>query len=79
MNIRFVYGKSHVYGWCVYDVERGRCPAYEACSELLPPVKVDESGTTCVSPVLLQNEYAAMRLCSKLNAAHKRTLKEAVR
>ena len=78
MNTRFVYSKSHVYGWCVYDKERGQSPAYEACSELLPPVKVDESGTTCVSPVLLQSEYAAMRLCSKLNLAHKRALKEVI-
>lgn len=78
MNTRFVYGKSHVYGWCVYDKEHGQSPAYEACSELLPPVRVDESGTTCVSPVLLQSEYAAMRLCSKLNLAHKRALKEAM-
>lgn len=78
MNNRFVYGKSHVYGWCVYDKERGQSPAYDACSELLPPVKVDESGTTCESPVLLKNEYAAMRLCSKLNLAHKRAMKEAM-
>lgn len=77
MNNRFTYGKSSVYGWCVYDKERGQSPAYDACSELLPPVKVDESGTTCESPVMLKNEYSAMRLCSRLNLAHKRALKEA--
>ena len=78
MNNRFVYGNSHVYGWCVYDNQRGMAPAYDACSELLPPVKVDESGTACESPVLLRSEYAAMRLCSKLNLAHKRAMKEAM-
>ena len=76
MNNRFVYSNSHVYGWCVYDKECHMSPAYDACCELLPPVKVDESGTTCESPVLLKSEYAAMRLCSKLNLAHKRALKE---
>ena len=75
---RFVYTRSTCYGWCVYDRERGMLPAYDACCELLPPVKVDESGTTCESPVLLKNEYAAMRLCSKLNLAHKRTMKEVI-
>lgn len=75
---RFTYSHSGVYGWCVYDRERGHSPAYDACSELLPPVKVDESGTTCESPVMLKNEYTAMRLCSKLNMAHKRAMKEAI-
>lgn len=69
MNKRFYYARSTVYGWCVYDRERGQSPAYDACCELLPPVKVDESGTIYESPVLLQNEYAAMRLCTKLNLA----------
>lgn len=73
---RFTYRHSSVYGWCVYDRERGQSPAYDACCELLPPVKVDENGTTCVSPVLLPSEYAAMSLCRKLNVAHKRSLKE---
>ena len=77
MNNRFTYSHSSVYGWCVYDRERGQSPAYDACCELLPPVKVDESGTTCESPVLLKNEYAAMRLCAKLNRAHKLAMKEA--
>lgn len=75
-NARFVYGRSHIYGWCVYDRDRGMIPAYEACCELLPPVKVDGSGTICESPVLLKTEYAAMSLCRKLNVAHKRTIKE---
>lgn len=78
MDKRFTYRHSSVYGWCVYDKERGQSPAYDACCELLPPVKVDESGTTCESPVLLKNEYAAMRLCSRLNLAHKRAIKEAM-
>ena len=72
---RFTYGRSHVYGWCVYDMNS---PAYEACCELLPPVKVDASGTTYESPVMLDSEYAAMRLCTKLNIAHKRALKEVI-
>lgn len=75
---RFTYRRSSVYGWCVYDREHGSSPAYNACSELLPPVKVDESGATCESPVLLKNEYAAMRLYSRLNLAHKRAMKEAM-
>ena len=75
---RFTYSRSSVYGWRVYDREHGSSLAYDACSELLPPVKVDESGTTCESPVLLKNEYAAMRLCLRLNLAHKRAMKEAM-
>lgn len=75
-NKRFTYSHSSVYGWCVYDREHGQSPAYEACCELLPPVKVDESGTTYESPVLLKNEYAAMRLCSKLNIAHRNKLRK---
>ena len=78
MNNRFTYSHSSVYGWCVYDRERGQSPAYDACCELLPPVKVDESGTTCESPVMLRSEYAAMRLCSRLNLAHKRAVKSYV-
>lgn len=69
---RFTYFHSSVYGWCVYDNEHGKSPAYDACCELLPPIKSDESGTTCESPVLLKNEYAAMRLCSRLNIAWKK-------
>lgn len=77
-DARFVYGHSHIYGWCVYDRACGMIPAYEACHELLPPVKVDESGTICESPVLLQTEYAAMSLCRRLNIAHKRTIKSII-
>lgn len=73
---RFTYRHSSVYGWCVYDKEHGQNPAYDACCELLPPVKVDERGTTYECPAMLKNEYAAMRLCSKLNMAHKRAMKE---
>ena len=75
---RFVYARSTCYGWCVYDRERGMIPAYDACHELLSPVKADGCGTICESPVLLKNEYAAMRLCSRLNLAHKRATKEGV-
>lgn len=75
MNNRFTYSHSSVYGWCVYDRERGQSPAYDACCELLSPVKVD----TCESPVMLKSEYAAMRLCSRLNLAHKRAMKEALK
>lgn len=77
-NNRFYYSKSHIYGWCVYDRAYGSIPAYEACCELLPPVKVDESGTACESPVMLKSEYVAMRLCSKLNLAYKRAMKEVI-
>lgn len=73
MSKRFVYGHSHVYGWTVYDTKQGHSPAFEACSDLLSPVKVEEDGTVVVeSPILLNNEYAAMRLCMKLNAANKK-------
>lgn len=68
MPKRFFYSRSHVYGWTVYDCETQQ-PAYEACCDLLPPVKVDESGTVCVSPVQLDSEYAALALCRKLNVA----------
>ena len=70
---RFTYGHSSVYGWCVYDREREHAPAYEACCEMLPPVRQDENGMVCESPVLLKNEYAAMSLCRKLNLAHARS------
>ena len=67
---RFYYSRSTVYGWCVYDRET-HMPAYNACAELLPPVRQDESGTVTESPVLLENEYKAMRLCTRLNLANK--------
>ena len=74
MERRFVYSKSNVYGWCVYDTKHGRLPAYQACCELLAPIKVDESGTVYESPVMLRNEYAAMMLCRKLNMAWRKQL-----
>jgi hypothetical protein len=67
---RFYYNRSVVYGWCVYDRETNT-PAYEACGELLPAVKKDESGTVTVSPIC-ESEYKAMSLCTKLNIAWKR-------
>lgn len=71
---RFYYSKSMVYDWCVYDRQTNQ-PAYEACAEFLPPVKQDESGTTMETPVMLETEYKAMRLCAKLNVAYKRSMK----
>lgn len=68
--MRFTYGKSQVYGWCVRDTVRGNEPAYDACHLYLEPVSVDDAG--CIiypSPVCLRNEYAAMQLCRKLNLA----------
>ena len=70
---RFYYNRSSVYGWCVYDRETNM-PAYEACAELLPPIKSDESGTVIESPIC-DTEYMAMRMCTKLNVAHKRSMK----
>lgn len=72
---RFYYSKSMVYGWCVYD-RQIHGPAYTACAELLPPVRQDESGTVTESPILLETEYKAMRLCAKLNVAYKRSIKK---
>lgn len=71
---RFFYNHSSVYGWCVYDRLYGS-PAYEACAELLPPVKKDIDGAIMESPTMLENEYKAMRLCSRLNVTWKRACK----
>ena len=68
---RFYYNRSIVYGWCVYD-RKTHTPAYDACAELLPPVRQDENGTIMESPTMLESEYKAMRLCSRLNVAWKR-------
>lgn len=72
---RFYYSNSLIYGWAVYD-RHTHTPAYDACCELLPPVKIDESGATMESPILLENEYKVMRLCLKLNAAERRLRNE---
>ena len=72
---RFYYDRSVVYGWCVYD-RQVQIPAYDACAELLPPVRHDENGTVTESPTMLENEYVAMRLCARLNVAYKRSMKE---
>ena len=77
-NNRFTYSYSSVYGWCVYDKERGQIPAYAACCDVLLPVKVDESGTLCESPVMLKSKYAAMRLCMRLNSAYKHAMCPAI-
>ena len=71
MPKRFFYSRSHVYGWTVYDRETQQ-PAYEACCDLLPPVKV---GEICESPVQLASEYAAISLCRRLNVAWRRCSK----
>lgn len=70
---RFYYNKSMLYGWCVYD-RQTNMPAYEGCCELLPPIKTDESGTVCETP-MVDTEYQAMRLCTRLNIAYHRSLK----
>ena len=70
---RFYYNRSSVYGWCVYD-RQTQTPAYDACADLLPPVYTGEDGSIDESPVLLESEYKAMRLCSRLNIAWKRKL-----
>lgn len=68
--MRFTYSKSTTYGWCVRDRSRNNEPAYDACHLYLEPVSVDEHGCiTYPSPVCLPNEYAAMKLCRKLNLA----------
>jgi hypothetical protein len=67
---RFYYAHSHVYGWAVYDRERGHTPAYDACSDLLPRVAPDVAE----SPVLLKSEYAAMSLCRRLNVASQKAV-----
>lgn len=70
---RFVYSHSSVYGWTVYDRSVGSSPAYDACADLLQPVEVQEDGTVITeSPIMLKNEYAAMKLCMRLNGAYRR-------
>lgn len=66
---RFYYSHSITYGWCVYDRQTHQ-PAYEACADLLPPVKWDETGMLAESCTMLESEYKAMRLCSRLNKAY---------
>lgn len=66
---RFYYNHSITYGWCVYDRHTHQ-PAYEACCDLLPPVKWDESGMLAESCTMLESEYKAMRLCARLNKAY---------
>lgn len=63
---RFYYAHSSVYGWAVYNRQTGD-PAYIGCCAYLPPVRQDESGTLCESPVLLPNELSALKLCRLLN------------
>ena len=72
---RFYYTKSIIYGWAVYDRQTNQ-PAWDACAEILPPVTVNEDGAVYESPVLLESEYKAMRLCARLNLAWKRVSKK---
>ena len=60
---RFYYNRSTVYGWCVYD-RKTDTPAYDACAELLPPVRQDESGTTTESPVMLTGSLDLCKVCA---------------
>lgn len=69
---RYYYSRSNVYGWCVYDRQTHQ-PAYEACMYLLPPVKEDRNGNVYESPILLESEYKAIRLCARLNIADKKS------
>lgn len=71
MQRRFFYKHSVVNGWCVYDRQESCAPAYEACAELLPFV----DKYVAESPVLLENEFAAMKLCRRLNVAWERSQK----
>lgn len=66
---RFYYSRSTVYGWCVYD-RQTHTPVYDACADLLPPVKWDESGMLAESCTMLGSEYEAMKLCRRLNKAY---------
>lgn len=66
---RFYYSHSTVYGWCVYDRQRGHEPAYEACSELLP-LKSPNIGNIPDSPVMIERELQALRLCAALNSIY---------
>ena len=67
---RFYYSKSMVYGWCVYD-RQTNTPAYEACCDYLTPIVDDENGAIYETP-LCCTEYQAMRLCTRLNIAHRK-------
>lgn len=72
MKNRFYYDRSTVYGWCVYD-RNTNTPAYDACAELLPPLRHDETGTYTVSPIC-ETEFMAMRVCTRLNNAYRRSI-----
>lgn len=69
---RFYYHRSSIYGWTVYD-RKYQEPAYIACQDLLPPERVDESGTVCVSPIMLSSEHDAIKLCVRLTRAARAT------
>lgn len=68
---RFYYSHSSIYGWAVYDREMGE-PAYWAMTEYTTP-RTDSDGTTVYDSCVDLTEYRAMSLCSKLNAAYKRS------
>ena len=75
--MRFYYSHSHVYGWAVYD-RQTNTPAWEACAQYLPPVSNDEDGIVTEDPCC-DTEYAAMRLCSRLNGADRKSKRKATR
>ena len=68
MERRFTYRYSNVYGWAVYDELEGG-PAYRACSDMLPKHKDADGDTVAESPVLLKNEWQALRLAQRLEKA----------
>ena len=70
MKQRFYYGRSNVYGWCVYD-RNTNSPAWDACAELLPPIYEGESGKVTVDPCR-ESEIDVQLLCMKLNRAHRK-------
>lgn len=73
---RFYYNHSPIYGWCVYDRELGGIPAYAACHDMLPMEKCFDGYMVAESPVMLENEYIAMNMCRRLNAAHLKNLRD---
>lgn len=68
---RFVYGRSNLYGWVVYDRQRGSVPAYDACATMLPLVLGEGDDLVAQSPILMRSEYAAAKMAMQLNKAYK--------
>ena len=68
MERRFTYRYSNVYGWAVYDNKEGG-PAYRACSDMLPAHEDVNGDIVAESPVMLRNEWQALRLAQRLEKA----------